>query len=143
MKKISTILLIDIRFNEIDLYHVVWNGHYLGYLELARQKLLDEYRLDYATLLGMGFLIPLSHVEVDFKKAIRYSDKQVEVCVSLNDSLVPRFQFDYVIRSLDRKTVFCTGRTDHVLVENHNWNLRMTYPEALRQWRSEMFSTVE
>lgn len=143
MKKITTTLTIDIRFNEIDLYQVVWNGHYLGYFELARQKLLDEYRLDYERLLGMGFLIPLSHVEVDFKKAIWYSEKQITVSVSLSDSLVPKFQFDYVIRSLDQKTIFATGRTNHVLVENESWNLRMTYPESLRQWRSEMFSNAE
>jgi acyl-CoA thioester hydrolase len=143
MRSISTNITIDIRFNEIDLYQVVWNGHYPGYFELARQKLLDRYRLDYETLLEMGYLIPLNRLELDFKKAIRYSEKQVEVYVTLRDSLVPRFVFDYVIRSLDRQTVFCVGRTHHVLVENENWVVRMTYPEELRKWRTEMFHTVE
>ena len=143
MKSISTSIQIDIRFNEIDLYEVVWNGHYLGYFEMARQKLLDEYQLDYTTLLQMGFLIPLSHVDVDFKKAIRYSDNRIEVCVTLRDSLVPKFVFEYVIRSIDGKTIFCTGSTHHVLVENGSWMLRMTYPEQLRKWRTEMFYSVQ
>jgi acyl-CoA thioesterase FadM len=37
---------VKVRFTEVDLYHVVWHGHYLNWFEVSRNELARRFELD-------------------------------------------------------------------------------------------------
>ena len=37
---------LKVRFCEVDLYQVVWHGHYLSWFEVARNELASRFGLD-------------------------------------------------------------------------------------------------
>ncbi len=66
---------VEVPFHDVDLLQVVWHGHYLKYLELARTALLRARRLDAQDLvdLGLRFLVAESHLRHVY--ALRYADR--------------------------------------------------------------------
>ena len=59
----STDLVCEIEltpaFHDLDPMEVVWHGHYLKYLELARCALLQRYDYDYPQMRASGYAWPI------------------------------------------------------------------------------------
>jgi len=66
---------LEVPFHDVDALQVVWHGHYLKYLELARTALLRARRLDAPDLIALGlrFLVAESHLRHVY--ALRYADR--------------------------------------------------------------------
>ena len=46
---------LDVPFHDVDGLRVVWHGHYLKYLEIARCALLRAHRLDVPDMIELGY----------------------------------------------------------------------------------------
>ena len=57
------------RFAECDPYGVVWHGHYVLYLEHAREALTGRFGFSAARALEMGYRVPITRMEVKYRAA--------------------------------------------------------------------------
>ncbi|MDR0966239.1 MAG: acyl-CoA thioesterase [Myxococcales bacterium] len=66
---------LDVPFHDIDALHVVWHGHYLKYLEIARCALLKKFDLDVMRMVELGYRFMISDISVRHTSALTYGDR--------------------------------------------------------------------
>ncbi len=55
-------------FYDIDPMEIVWHGHYVKYLELARSALLARYNYDYGPMRASGYAWPIVDLRLKYVK---------------------------------------------------------------------------
>ncbi len=106
---------IKVRFNEIDAYHVAWHGHYVAWMEVGRSDLAGLFGLDAEQLAAAGYLAPVVHLEVNYKRPLRYGE-EARVLTTLKRSETATLEFPCRIVAADG-AVAATGRTLHALTD--------------------------
>ncbi len=71
-KTLINTIKIRIRFSEVDSLKVVWHGHYLKYFEDGREAFGRQYGIGYMDFFANGIIVPLVHVELNFKKFLKW-----------------------------------------------------------------------
>jgi acyl-CoA thioester hydrolase len=117
-------LEIPVRFAECDSYGVVWHGHYVLYLEQAREALTARHGFTAARALGMGYKVPVTRMELRYRAPAR-ADQTVRVTARLRPPLVARFVMDYEVRSEAGDLL--------VSAETEQGELLLTLPAGLRR----------
>lgn len=120
---------IPVRFAECDPYGVVWHGHYVLYLEHAREALTGKFGFTAARALEMGYRVPITRLEMTYR-APALPDRIVRVIARLRDPAVARFVIDYEIRN-ETGNLLATGLTEQVVVKSDG-ELLLTMPSGLR-----------
>ena len=120
---------IPVRFAECDPYGVVWHGHYVLYLEHAREALTGRFGLTAARALEMGYRVPVTRLEVKYRLPAR-PDQTIRVTARLRDPSVARLVMDYEIRD-ETGRLLATAMTEQVVV-NAQGELLLTLPSGLR-----------
>ncbi|HEX5693753.1 MAG TPA: acyl-CoA thioesterase, partial [Arenimonas sp.] len=62
-------------FHDLDPMDVVWHGHYLKYLELARCALLQRYDYDYPQMRDSGYAWPIVDLRVKYVRSARFGQR--------------------------------------------------------------------
>lgn len=57
---------ILVPFFDVDTMHVVWHGHYVKYLEVARCALLDKIGHNYTHMLDSGYAWPVIDMQLRY-----------------------------------------------------------------------------
>jgi acyl-CoA thioester hydrolase len=65
---------LQVQFFDLDPMEVVWHGHYVKYLEVARSALLDKIDYNYAQMRASGYLWPVIDLQVRFAASARFGD---------------------------------------------------------------------
>ena len=91
-------LEIPVRFAECDPYGVVWHGHYVLYLEQAREALTGRFGFTAARALEMGYRVPVTRMELRYRAPAR-PDQTIRVTARLRSPSVARLVMDYEVRS--------------------------------------------
>ncbi len=120
---------IPVRFAECDPYGVVWHGHYVLYLEHAREALTGKFGFTAARALEMGYRVPITRLELTYR-APALPDRIVRVTARLRDPAVARFVIDYEIRN-ETGNLLAVATTEQVVV-NREGELLLTMPSGLR-----------
>ncbi|MCI0994395.1 acyl-CoA thioesterase [Pseudomonas sp. ICMP22404] len=60
---------IVVPFFDVDSMHVVWHGHYVKYLEMARCALLDEIGHNYNDMLAAGYAWPVIDLQLRYVRS--------------------------------------------------------------------------
>jgi len=71
----ETVVELTVPFHDVDPLGVVWHGHYLKYLELARTALLQPLGLDGDELVATGHRMFISDVRCRHVSPLRYRDR--------------------------------------------------------------------
>lgn len=120
---------IPVRFAECDSYAVVWHGHYVLYLEQAREALTGKFGFTAARALEMGYRVPITRLALKYRLPARL-DQTVRVTSRLRPPSVARFVIDYEIRS-EPGDLLVSAETEQVVV-NAAGELLLTLPAGLR-----------
>jgi acyl-CoA thioester hydrolase len=120
---------VPVRFAECDPYGVVWHGHYVLYLEHARETLTGRFGFTAARALAMGYRVPITRMELKFRAPAR-PDQKIRVTARLRTPAVARFVMDYEIRS-ESGDLLASAVTEQVVV-NASGELLLTLPAGLR-----------
>ncbi len=120
---------VPVRFAECDPYGVVWHGHYVLYLEHAREALTGRFGFSAARALGMGYKVPVTRLELKYR-APALPDQVVRVTARLRPPTVARFVMDYEIRS-ETGNLLASAVTEQVVL-NAQGELLLTLPAGLR-----------
>ena len=122
-------LEIPVRFAECDPYGVVWHGHYVLYLEHAREALTGKFGFTAARALEMGYRVPVTRMELRYRAPAR-PDQIIRVTARLRSPSVARFVMDYEVRS-ETGDLLASAETEQVIV-NREGELLLTMPSGLR-----------
>ncbi|GEN09601.1 acyl-CoA thioester hydrolase [Myxococcus fulvus] len=83
-------------FHDIDLMEVVWHGHYVKYLELARCALLAKFDYDYPQMLASGYAWPVVDMRLKYVRSAAYG-KALRIRAEITE-WENRLRIDYVLR---------------------------------------------
>jgi acyl-CoA thioester hydrolase len=122
-------LEIPVRFAECDPYGVVWHGHYVLYLEHAREALTGRFGFTAARALEMGYRVPITRMELRYRAPAK-PDQTIHVTARLRAPGVARFVMDYEIRS-EAGNLLASAQTEQVVV-TASGELLLTLPSGLR-----------
>jgi len=122
-------LEIPVRFAECDPYGVVWHGHYVLYLEHAREALTGRFGFTAARALEMGYRVPVTRMELKYRAPAR-PDQTIRVTARLRAPSIARFVMDYELRS-ETGDLLVSAQTEQVIV-NKAGELLLTMPAGLR-----------
>jgi len=62
-------------FFDVDSLEVVWHGHYVKYLEVARCALLEDIGHDYVRMKDTGYAWPIIDLQVRYARAARFGQR--------------------------------------------------------------------
>ncbi len=62
---------IEVPFNDVDSYAIVWHGNYPKYFELARSALLNAIGYSYKEMDESGFVFPVVDMQIRYVKPIQ------------------------------------------------------------------------
>lgn len=124
---------LEVRFHEVDSYQIVWHGHYVSYLEVGREAFGAKYEIGYQHLLDRGVRAPIVHVDIDYRRSLKYGDK-VRIMTEYVEKPQAKICFRYTLTSLDGRTVYCRGNTEQVLQEADSGRTLPSFPDWHYQW---------
>ena len=118
-------------FHDVDAMGVVWHGHYLKYMELARCALLQSFDYDYPQMRDSGFLWPVVDMRTKYVRPARYGQR-LNVRAELTEWEL-RMRIDYLIRDADTGEVVTRGHSIQVAVDAGNGEMCFATPEVFRK----------
>ena len=136
MIKIHKSTEISIRFSEVDSLRIVWHGHYVKYLEKAREELGREYKIGYCDVEKAGFVTPLVKVEIEYKRQLRYGDIAI-VEVTYVDTAAAKLIFDYVIKRKSDNEIIANARTVQIFLFLDSKELSLNMPNFMIDWKKK------
>jgi acyl-CoA thioester hydrolase len=122
---------IVIPFHDVDYMRIVWHGHYLKYLEIARCALLDQIGYGYEAMIESGYAWPVIDVHVRYPKPARFNQ-----AVAVDAWIVEyanRLVLDYEIRDKDTGERLTKARTTQVAVDRSSGEMLLVSPAVLLQ----------
>ncbi|MCG3182738.1 MAG: hypothetical protein ICCCNLDF_00804 [Planctomycetes bacterium] len=130
---LSHSILITVRFGHSDLLEIVWHGHYVQWLEDARQSLGTTIGLGYEDLMREKFAAPIVDMQLKYKRPARYGDK-LKVTATLHWQQVPKLVHSYEVRRMSDNELLTTAETTQVLL-HPTGELALNFPPFLEKLR--------
>jgi acyl-CoA thioester hydrolase len=72
---LSAEIEVTVPFFDVDSMDVVWHGHYVKYLEIARCALLDDLGHNYVRMKETGYVWPIIDLQLRYARAARFGQK--------------------------------------------------------------------
>ena len=69
-----TVITYRVPYADTDQMGVVYYGNYLAYFERARNELMRDCGYSYRQCEAEGWMLPVIHAEVDYRRPARYDD---------------------------------------------------------------------
>jgi acyl-CoA thioester hydrolase len=126
----SAEIQLEVPFHDVDSMGVVWHGHYVKYLELARTALLRRLGLDFPGMLASGVLWPVAVCQLKYVRPLRYG-QQVRVRAELVEYL-NRLRFRYLITDAATGERLTRGETIQLAVRADDGELLFETPGDVR-----------
>ncbi|NOR88194.1 MAG: acyl-CoA thioesterase [Bacteroidales bacterium] len=127
---------IKIRFNEVDSLRIVWHGHYVKYLEEAREAFGMKYEMGYQDVEKHGYATPIVKVDIDYKQQLRYGD----ICIAeaeYVDSAAAKLIFHYTLYRKSDMVIVAKAKTIQVFLSLENMELSLNHPQFGLDWKKK------
>lgn len=130
---------IIVRYAETDQMGIVHHSVYPIWFEAARTDMMDQAGYPYSRIESEGIMLPLSHLECDYKDGAKYGETVVVHCF-VEKLTIARIVLGYEVRRKDEEAILSTGRTVHAWTDTglNIINLKKKAPELY-----EFFNTVK
>lgn len=107
-------LLVEVPFFDVDSMDIVWHGHYVKYLELARCAFLRALNYDYKVMRDNGYGWPVVQLQLKYVRPAIFGQKiRIETILKEYESCL---KFDYVITEANSGKKLTKGSTMQVAV---------------------------
>ena len=119
----------QVQFFDLDPMEVVWHGHYVKYLEIARGALLDKIDYNYPQMRASGYFWPVIDLQVRFTASARFGD-----VLKLRAEIVEwenRLKIEYLISAATTGKRLTRATTTQVAVEIATGEMCFTSPPVL------------
>lgn len=119
---------IQVPFFDIDMMNVVWHGHYIKYLEVARCALLDRLDHNYQQMLDSGYAWPVIDLQLRYVRGAVFGQK-----LNVRASLVEwenRLKINYLISDAVTGERMTRATTIQVAVEIASHDMQLASPKV-------------
>ena len=127
----STLTTLLVPFHDVDSMQVVWHGHYVKYLEVARCEFLDSFDYGYAAMAESGYAWPIVDMRIKYVKPLVFGQK-IQVRCSLQEWEY-RLKIDYLITDAGTGERLTKGHTIQVAIDAGSGAMCFESPPVLRQ----------
>ena len=111
--------------------HVVWHGHYVKYLEVARCALLDHIGHNYTQMLDAGYAWPVIDMQLRYVRGATFGQR-----INVRASLVEwenRLKVNYLITDLATGERLTRAVTVQVAVEIASKEMQLVSPRCFSE----------
>ena len=115
-------------FFDIETMHVVWHGHYVKYLEVARCALLDHIGHNYTQMLEAGYAWPVIDMQLRYVRGATFGQR-----INVRASLVEwenRLKVNYLITDLASGERLTRASTVQVAVQIASREMQLASPKV-------------
>jgi acyl-CoA thioester hydrolase len=115
-------------FFDVDSLYIVWHGHYVKYLEVARCALLDKLGHDYNQMRDSGYAWPVIDLQLRYVRGAVFGQR-----LNVRASLVEwenRLKIDYLITDLATGERMTRASTTQVAVEIASREMQLASPKV-------------
>ncbi len=120
---------VDVPFHDVDVMAVVWHGHYVKYLEVARCALLRSFDYDYPQMRDSGYLWPIVECQLKYVRPARYGQK-LKLRANLTE-FENRLRVEYLITDAATGERICKALTTQVAVAAASGEMLLVSPSIL------------
>lgn len=127
---------VEVRFSEVDSMGILWHGSYVKYLEDGREAFGKKYTLGYMDTLREGFFVPLTQLNMDFKKPLVYEEKAI-VKTTFVPTDAAKILYKYEIRNAKDNSLILRADSVQVFLDKQYqlvWNTPEFYTEWKKKW---------
>jgi acyl-CoA thioester hydrolase len=125
----SSSTIIEIPFFDVDAMNIVWHGHYVKYLEVARCELLETFDYGYRQMQASGYLWPVVDMRLKYVGSAKFSHK-IEVICELVE-FENRLKINYRILDVETKRLLTKAHTVQVAVDVAKQEMQFESPKVL------------
>jgi acyl-CoA thioester hydrolase len=121
--------VINVPFHDVDAAGIVWHGHYVKYLEIARCVLLDKIDYSYNRMLESGYIWPVIDMQLRYVKAVKFAES-----LHIRARLIEwehRLKLDYLISNASTGARVCKAWTVQVAVNARSGEMCLRSPDVL------------
>ncbi|MGH8843999.1 MAG: acyl-CoA thioesterase [Advenella sp.] len=124
---LSICVPMTIPFFDVDAMHIVWHGHYVKYLEIARCALLDKLGYNYDAMREAGYIWPIVTMQLKYvRPAVFGQQVLVEAHIREWES---RLRMVYVITDAASGECLTRAETIQVAVLLENREMQFDTPQ--------------
>lgn len=106
---------MEVPFFDVDAMHIVWHGHYVKYLEMARCAFLSSIHYDYVEMGKRGYQWPVVQLSLKYVRPAHFGQKIfIDMAVVEMENCL---RMDYVIADAASGTVLTRASTTQVVVD--------------------------
>jgi len=117
---------IQIPFFDVDSMDVVWHGHYVKYLEIARCALLDKIDYGYIQMRESGYAWPVIDLQLRYIRPARFG-QEVRVRADLVE-WEQRLKLNYLITDAVTGERISRGSSVQVAVDMNTGEMQLVSP---------------
>ena len=120
---------IVVPFFDVDSMSVVWHGHYVKYLEVARCALLDRLGHNYTQMLASGYAWPVIDLQLRYVQSARFGQR-----LRVSADLVEwqnRLKIHYEISDADTGERLTRASTVQVAVSLTDGAMQLVSPQVM------------
>lgn len=121
----------EIPFFDVDAMNIMWHGHYVKYLEMARCAFLAELGYDYNVMREKGYGWPIVQLSLKYVRPAFFRQRiRVELAVTEYESCL---RMDYTIVDVQTETKLTQGSTTQVAVAIASGEMQLQTPQSWRE----------
>ncbi|WP_005036028.1 acyl-CoA thioesterase [Holophaga foetida] len=122
-------ITLEVPFHDVDSMGIVWHGHYVKYLEIARTALIRSIGLDIPQMEAVGSVWPIVSCEMKYVRPLRYG-QSFRVRVDLLEHQ-NRIKMGYLLTDAASGEVLNRATTVQVAVKADTGELIFETPSGL------------
>lgn len=116
----KVIMEYRVPYADTDQMGVVYYGNYLTIFERARNELMRACGYTYKTCEAEGWMLPVIHAEVDYRRPAKYDDL-LEVTAFVREQKGVRIEIACEVRRKGEETLLASGFTRHCFVSTETF----------------------
>jgi len=122
---------VTVPFFDVDSMNVVWHGHYVKYLEVARCALLDKIGHNYTAMLESGYAWPVIDLQLRYVRGAVFGQ-----VLNVRASLVEwenRLKINYLISDVASGERLTRASTVQVAVDMASREMQLASPKVFTE----------
>ena len=122
---------ILVPFHDVDMMEIVWHGHYVKYIEIARCALLESIEYDYMQMKESGYGWPVIDIRLRYVRPAQFGNT-----ILVTASLVEwenRLRIAYEIRDKASGERLTKGESVQVAVDMQTMQMQFASPPVVYQ----------
>ncbi len=133
MDTLTASIEVEVHFYDVDSINMVWHGHYVKYLEQAREAFGRQYGMAYLDVYAAGYTTPIVDMHIRYKQIAHFEDK-LRVEIRYVPCRSAKIIYDYTIFNQADGSVVAEAQTTQLFMTREG-AFEVSAPDFYREWQ--------